>query len=633
MKTILYPLIFISFLSKNLAQSCNAIELLASDYSVQADAIVCSETTELQFSDRNNVVITKRKSVIILNDAGRRHGHTVVFYDKNQKIKKASARFYNKFGKETKKISKKDFKDQSAINDFSLYEDSRVLYYDEGPADYPYIVEYEYSYETSNTLYLPTWNPISSYNLSVLESNLIINFPADMTFNKSESNLEDYDISISENLGQLRYSLSAAMPIKEERYSMPLSSFGPRVKLSPTNFSHEGINGEFNSWEDVGRWIEEELLIGQDQLSADAISDIKSLTKGVTDDREKVRLVYEYMQQKCRYISVQIGIGGWKPMHAADVHRLSYGDCKALVNYTKALLNVAAVPSYYTIVYAGRVPVDIDSSFTSLQGNHAILQVPFEKDTMWLECTNDKAAPGYISGFTDDRDVLVVYPEGGTIIHTKKYTEVDNRKRVDGTMQISEDGSLAIDAIIESKGAQYGAVKWLNSLKEDEIDKYYKRLWNLPGVEIGSVNFSDNRTDELFTAKLKMKVPAYVQKMGNLVMFRPYVLRLDEDFNTTTSLEKKYDFFLEEGRNTMYEFIIEIPEGFELEDLPKALELEHNFGKYTYSCSPLEGNRLQFRRTLFLKKGRYDKADYYTYADFIKSINKNDEQYLLFKKN
>ena len=152
-------------------------------------------------------------------------------------------------------------------------------------------------------------------------------------------------------------------------------------------------------------------------------------------------------------------------------------------------------------------------------------------------------------------------------------------------------------------------------------------------MEIGSVNFSDNRTAELFTEKLKMKVPAYVQKMGNLVMFRPYVLCLDEDFNTTTSLEKKYDFFLEEGRNTTDEFIIEIPEGFKLEDLPEALELEHNFGKYTYSCSPLEGNRLQFRRTLFLKKGRYDKADYYNYADFIKSINKNDEQYLLFKKN
>ena len=121
MKIILYPLILLSFVNKNFAQTCNAIELLNADYAVQADAIVCSETTELQFSNKNNVVVTKRKSVIVLNDAGRRHGHTVIFYDKNQKIKKASARFYNRFGKETKKISKKDFKDQSAINDFSLY--------------------------------------------------------------------------------------------------------------------------------------------------------------------------------------------------------------------------------------------------------------------------------------------------------------------------------------------------------------------------------------------------------------------------------------------------------------------------------------------------------------------------------
>ena len=105
MKIILYPLILLSFVNKNFAQTCNAIELLNADYAVQADAIVCSETTELQFSNKNNVVVTKRKSVIVLNDAGRRHGHTVIFYDKNQKIKKASARFYNRFGKETKKIS------------------------------------------------------------------------------------------------------------------------------------------------------------------------------------------------------------------------------------------------------------------------------------------------------------------------------------------------------------------------------------------------------------------------------------------------------------------------------------------------------------------------------------------------
>jgi transglutaminase-like putative cysteine protease len=51
----------------------------------------------------------------------------------------------------------------------------------------------------------------------------------------------------------------------------------------------------------------------------------------------KAKLIYDYVQQKSRYVSIQVGIGGWKPMDASDVDRLGYGDCKGLTNYTKAL--------------------------------------------------------------------------------------------------------------------------------------------------------------------------------------------------------------------------------------------------------------------------------------------------------
>ena len=77
---------------------------------------------------------------------------------------------------------------------------------------------------------------------------------------------------------------------------------------------------------------------------------ILTLVKGVNDPIEKARLIYDFVQKKTRYISVQVGIGGWMPMLANDVDRLSYGDCKALTNYTKSLLDIAGVESYYTAV-------------------------------------------------------------------------------------------------------------------------------------------------------------------------------------------------------------------------------------------------------------------------------------------
>ena len=121
--------------------------------------------------------------------------------------------------------------------------------------------------------------------------------------------------------------------------------------------------------------MDDKLLSGTQELPEEVKTEITELTKDASSPIEKAKIVYNYMQNKTRYISIQVGIGGWKPMLAEDVDRLGYGDCKGLSNYTKALLDYVGVTSYYTVVYGGSDIRDIDSDFSSLQGNHAILSI------------------------------------------------------------------------------------------------------------------------------------------------------------------------------------------------------------------------------------------------------------------
>ena len=125
--------------------------------------------------------------------------------------------------------------------------------------------------------------------------------------------------------------------------------------------------------------------------------------------------LYEYMQNKTRYVSITVGIGGFQPFDAATVDRLSYGDCKALSNYMKSILEVAGISSRYTLVYAGENNQDIKTTFPSSQFNHVILCVPMEKDTIWLECTSQRKPFNYLGSSTSNRQALVIDENGGKL--------------------------------------------------------------------------------------------------------------------------------------------------------------------------------------------------------------------------
>ena len=111
----------------------------------------------------------------------------------------------------------------------------------------------------------------------------------------------------------------------------------------------------------------------------------------------------------------------------SEVDKQNYGDCKALANYMHSLLKTVDIDSWYCVVQAGREHKEsLMSDFTSMnQGNHIILCLPFKNDTTWLECTSQTIPFGFLSDFTDDRNVLACTPEGGKFI---TYTQIRHRR-------------------------------------------------------------------------------------------------------------------------------------------------------------------------------------------------------------
>ena len=73
------------------------------------------------------------------------------------------------------------------------------------------------------------------------------------------------------------------------------------------------------NWLEFGKWYYDTLIKDGLELPESTKQKMIELTSVTQDSVEKARIVYSYVQEKVRYISVQVGIGGFKPMLANEV--------------------------------------------------------------------------------------------------------------------------------------------------------------------------------------------------------------------------------------------------------------------------------------------------------------------------
>jgi uncharacterized protein DUF3857 len=621
--------LFLTFICHS--QSQYSIDNIPLTLKENANSVVQNETVSIEIFNIKKLKITSEIVISILNKKGNGHLKPYVNFNESTKIRNVEAIVYDKSGQEVEKYRRKDFIDLSAVEGGTLYSDDRVLVFNYTPSSYPYTVVFRHTIETSNTAYIQPFYPLGDYNSSVMESNYVINYHPDVQLNFKK--LDPGGVIIMKEEGN-RISLTAKdlKAIDPEHHSPRFDEFAPHVLFSLDSFYLEGVHGIGSDWSQFGKWIYFSLLKDVSTLPISTRNKVKNLVAGDLTIEEKARRIYEYMQENTRYISVQIGIGGWKPIPAMEVDNLGYGDCKALTNYTKALLDVAEIPSYYTVVYAGSDKRDMLPEFASLRGNHVILAVPNEEETIWLECTNQNIPFGFLGSFTDDRDVLMVTPEGGKIVHTESYGFEDNSLRTTGVCQLYESGDIDVQVDMESSGIQYGQRYEIITKRKDDKEKFYKNYWDyIDNISIYSIEYDNNKEEVKLKESIEFEARAYTSYAGENIIFNVNIL------NRASYIPKRYKnrqrpLNISRGYLDIDEVTIELPEGFQVNALPEPIKIESKFGLYTSEISRQEGGNLVYRRKFELYKGVFPKEEYKNYRKFRKEVAKNDNQKLILIK-
>jgi hypothetical protein len=386
------------------------------------------------------------------------------------------------------------------------------------------------------------------------------------------------------------------------------------------------------SWQDLGKFIYT-LKQGRDELPPNIKQKVHEIADPVTDPREKIRLLYEYMQKNTRYVSIQLGIGGWQPFDAKYVATKGYGDCKALSNYMYSILKEAGIRSYYAVIGAGRIKPNLETEFPSSQFNHAILcAVINTNDSVWLECTSQTLPSGYLSDFTDDRYALLIDETGGNLVHTPKYGLKENLQQRTINAKLDGEGLLIAEIKTNYSGGQQDRLHMLiNNLSKDKVKEYLDEELEFATYTVTDFNYKENKKQiPEIDETLSVTVDHYATASGKRLFIEPNILT-KSGRKLKAGEERKYDIELDIEYSDTDKIEIEIPAGYKPESIPQDAIVESKFGKYR-STVKVDQNKIIYSRSMQQFSGLFPKTDYVEMVKFYDAIYKADRNKLVFIK-
>lgn len=599
------------------------VSVLPEELTKNANAVVRLSKMQVGIDAIDRLHIKLRRVVTVLNDKGNKHVKASLGYNDDLRVKAIEAQIYDTSGYELKRIKRNQFNDVNAVDGGTLYSDSRMMYMNYTPTQYPYTVDFSYEITTGSTAVIPSWFFIDNYLLSVEQSIYEVTYAQpNLKPIIKEINLNGLQLEKDSTATSITYQVSNLSAIKKETLCPSLRNISPRLMVRLKNFRYKGISGDVDSWKEMGHWVQENLLAGRDELPGETIDRVNTLVSGVTDTLEKAKMIYEFVQNNTRYVSVQVGIGGIQPISAIEVDRVKYGDCKGLSNYTKALLNAVNIPAYYVHVESGNERIDFEEDFPDLgQGNHVILAIPYNGKYHWIDCTSQIHPFGFLGDFTDDRKVLLIKPEGGEIVKTPSYTNDYNLQRTKARATLGATGKLTAEVEIETKGIQYDNRFHLEEDSPHEIDKHYKEYWDhINALHLKSIDFKHHKPQMTFVERLTMEAPGYTSKSGTKMLFTPNA------FNRITYIPPRYrnrklPFVISRGYMDEDRFQFNLPTEYEIGTMPEVKEIVTEYGHYRFNITyDKETHSLEYFRQILIKDGAYPREKYSDYRAFRRKV-------------
>jgi hypothetical protein len=449
--------------------------------------------------------------------------------------------------------------------------------------------------------------------------------------------------------GQWNWSLRDLSAIHIERDMPPWQGIAGRmvVTLVPPNGQDAGMQ----SWREIGTWYLG-LTRGRRDASPEIKQKVAELTASVPTLLGKIQALASFVQNDIRYVAIELGIGGQQPHPAKDTFSHRYGDCKDKVTLLSAMLKEIGVDSYYVVINTERGSVT-SATPPNLEFNHVIMAIalPTGIDTallaarithpklgqiLYFDPTDEMVPLGSLPGGLQANFGMLVTQDGGELLALPQLSTESNGISRTAKMTLDDKGTLRGEVREVRSGDLAASQRYALRAMTQETDRI-KPVEAVVGGSFATFQILKatvanlHVADRPFEWNFSLEAPNYAKAAGDLLLVRPRVLGSKTSGIMETKEARQYPVEFEGPQRDVDVFEIELPAGYQPDELPPAVNVDDGFASYQ-SKTEVVGRTLRYTRTLEIKDLSVPVAKAEKLRDFYRVISDDERNSAVLKR-
>lgn len=493
------------------------------------------------------------------------------------------------------------------------------------------LVSYSYDVIYKDLKFISRYMPQMA-NEPVESFKLTVSHPEEVTIEIFEFNLPS-SAKKSQKQGKSSISdireLQSVQPISDYSFRAPSLYNQAHYVITTKGYTHKKeFHPILNSTEDLYKWYIS--LVNQLSSSDEFVKTLsKEIVGNTTIEKEKIELIYSWIQENLVYVAFEDGIAGFKPEEASQVAAQKFGDCKGISNLLVNLLQASGVDAHHAWIGTRRLPYDY-SMPSLVVDNHMICAVRYDNAWLFLDGTDPNTSWDLPSSHIQGKRVLIAKGNEYEVQTVPEGEAEKNLMTADFQIDLSNSHFSKLTGTINFSGYEKNDLQgWYKNVTIQRRAKIPERY----SEYILDYFFSDKGTLKFGDEGASMEIRGEIS--GNYFVSNDKMLLfwdLGDDFEFSTSDTVDYHRYYPFRFNKSYTLKYKLPSQSELKEIPQNISYKSNNGKFECTVQfELANNTLICKKTVVNHALLIEPSDMDEWRGFIQELIKIKGSYVEIK--